>query len=236
MKKSLTIGMLHKAWKGLLIALLLTSTLGLLSGKKPSDSNKTIIWKLDNPALVGGFTPTILGAPQIVHDQTGMALAFDGVDDGLIIPTNPVMGWNKFTIEVLFKPASDGPAAPRFVHFQDSIGNRGTIEARITPQDDWYLDTFLKNGKTNKGLTLIDSTNLHPCDQWYWVSLVYDGEKMTHYVNAVKELEGKTDLIPMSAGQISLGVRLNQVNWFKGVIKEIRFHPAALDKQALQRH
>jgi len=39
----------------------------------------------------------------------------------------------------------------------------------------------------------------------------------------------------MSAGQISLGVRQNKVYWFKGGIREVRFHSAALTPENLQR-
>ena len=74
----------------------------------------------------------------------------------------------------------------------------------------------------------------HPADQWYWVALVYDDKKMLSYVNGKKELEGIVDFPPMTSGDISIGVRLNKVNWFKGLIKEIRFHPAALDSLTLQ--
>jgi hypothetical protein len=222
-------------WKGLLVGFLLIASIGLLAWRGQYEPKRTITWKLDDPELVGGFKPTLLGAPQVVKDKSGTSLFFDGVDDGLIIPTIPIKGWKKFTVEVLFKPDADGPIAPRFVHFEDTTGKRGTIEARITPAGMWYLDTFLKNGRTMKGLTLIDSANLHPCDQWYWISLVYDGEKMTHYINAKKELEGITEFGPLDTGQISLGVRLNKVNWFKGRIKEIRFHSDALKEEALGR-
>jgi hypothetical protein len=57
---------------------------------------------------------------------------------------------------------------------------------------------------------------------------------MIHYVDAAKEKEGTVSLDTMTAGQISIGVRLNQVNWFRGAIKEIRFHSAALKRSALQ--
>jgi Concanavalin A-like lectin/glucanases superfamily len=219
---------------GLSFILLFMCTLALLAGISPPGPPKTIIWKLQNPAMVGGFQPVVLGSPSIVREAKGTALSFDGVDDGLIVPVNPVNHWPRFTVEVLFKPASDGPAAPRFVHFQDTAGNRGTLELRVTPKGNWYADTFLRNGKTEKGLTLIDSLKQHPCNQWYWLALVYDGKKMSHYVNAVKELEGEMELAPMSTGQISLGVRLNKVNWFKGLIREIRFHPSPLNIQSLQ--
>lgn len=211
------------------------SALALMAVSRITDPSQTITWKLQNPKLVGNFHPVILGNPLVIKDDSGTSLSFNGINDGLIIPKIPIEGWTRFTIEVLFKPAGDGPAAPRFIHFQDTAANRGTVEIRVTSTGNWYLDTFLKNGKTDEGLTLIDSTKQHAGDQWYWAALVYDGRKMTSYVNAAKELEGDVNFVPMTTGQISLGVRLNKVNWFKGLISEIRFNPAALDPSALQR-
>ena len=203
------------------------------TGLKRIDPPGSIIWVMKDTSLVGGFAPVVLGTPSIVHDDAGTCLSFDGIDDGLIIPVNPVENWKQFTIEILFKPDADGPTAPRFMHFQDKTGNRGTIELRLTSGGQWYLDTFLKNGKTNKGLTLIDSTKLHPAGQWYWAALVFDGKKMIDYVNAKPEHEGLVELEPMGSGEISLGVRLNRINWFKGQIREVRFHPVVLDSKHL---
>jgi hypothetical protein len=62
----------------------------------------------------------------------------------------------------------------------------------------------------------------------------YDGKKMKSFVNGKKELEGEINFSAMTEGKISLGVRLNKVDWFKGQIKEIRFHPEALKSQGLQ--
>jgi len=209
----------------------------LLALTKTGEPAKTITWKLDNPALVGGFKSLILGNPLLIRDTSGTSLFFNGVNDGLVIPKIPIEGWTRFTIEVLFKPDASGPVAPRFIHFQDKQANRGTFEVRLAANKQWYLDTFLKNGATgtsDRGLTLIDSTLLHPADQWYWAALVYDGKRMTSYVNGLKELEGETNFTSVTTGEISVGVRLNKVNWYKGLIREIRFHPAALDHLALQ--
>jgi hypothetical protein len=206
----------------------------LLSAKKAIYATHTIAWKIQDTISIGGFKPTVLGNPVKTTDPKGSYLSFNGVNDGLIIPKIPIEGWKQFTIEVLFKPSSDGPVAPRFIHFEDKDLNRGTFEARITPQGRWYMDTFLKNGKTNKGLTLIDSTKLHDCNSWYWAAMIYDGKKMSSYVNGKKELEGDVDFPAMTNGNISFGVRLNKVNWFKGAIKEVRFHPVALDALKLQ--
>lgn len=138
------------------IIFLFISLLVLLAGTVPPLQPQTIIWKTH--LLIGGFRAAILGSPTIIHEKTGTALAFNGIDDVLILPVNPFKSWPQFTIEVLFKPISDGTAAPRFVHFQDTMGNRCTLEIRLTPKGSWYADTFLRNGKTEKELTLIDST------------------------------------------------------------------------------
>ena len=211
-----------------------TCMMGLLSGTTVNSADTKVVWKLDNPALIGGYKPLVLGNPSVVQ-SVPCSLFFNGVNDGLIFPVNPFEKLKTFTVEALFKPAADGPAAPRFVHFQDSANNRGTLEIRVTPQGSWYADIFLRNGKAENGLTLIDSTKLHACDRWYWLALVFDGKKMSSYVNGVKELEGDVSFEPMVAGQISLGVRLNRINWFKGQISELRFHPAPLGSDQLQR-
>ena len=219
--------------KKLLAALALVSLLGA-SAWRFTDSGKVITWVLSNPKLIGGFSPVVLGNPAVKTDGKDSSIYFNGVDDGLIVPTIPIEGWSKFTIEVLFKPDGSGGKAPRFIHFEDTALNRGTFELRLTNDGQWYFDGFLKNGKTNKGLTLIDSTKLHPVNKWFWAAIVYDGKKMRSYINGQKELEGEIDLPPMTRGNISLGVRLNKVNWFKGQIREIRFHPVVLDQKALQ--
>ena len=185
--------------------------------------------------MIGKFRPVILGNPTIKAEGKDSSIYFNGTNDGLIISTIPIEGWSEFSIEVLFKPDADGAPAPRFIHFEDTALNRGTFELRLTKDGQWYFDAFLKNGKTNKGLALIDSTKLHPANRWYWAALIFDGKKMYSYINGQKELEGEIDFQPMTTGNISLGVRLNKVNWFKGQIGEIRFHHAKLDAKTLQR-
>jgi hypothetical protein len=57
---------------------------------------------------------------------------------------------------------------------------------------------------------------------------------MASYINGEKELEGDVNVTPMVDGKISLGVRQNKVYWYKGIIREMRFHPAALTPGQLQ--
>ncbi len=206
----------------------------LLAGYK---SYAQTIWKLNNLDLIGNSKPEVIGKPIVKTDNGHKAIAFNGVDDGLFVTNVPVVGWKQFTIEILFKPDGDGPVAPRFIHFVDADGNRGTFEIRLTKNKQWYMDTFLKNGKAgDKGTALIDSSLTHPADRWYWVAMIFDGKNMTSYVNGQKEKEGISNFPTLGSGaQMSIGVRLNKVDWFKGQVSEIRFHPVALGQDALQK-
>jgi hypothetical protein len=206
----------------------------VLSAWKIFDSGKTIIWYLKDAKRIGGFNAVVLGNPVVKAEGKDSSVYFNGINDGLIIPAIPIEGWPKFTIEVLFKPDSDGPVAPRFIHFEDTLLNRGTFELRLTKNGQWYFDGFLRNGKTRKGVTLIDSAKLHPANKWHWAALVYDGNKMYSYINGQKELDAEMDFPALTKGNISLGVRLNKVNWFKGEIRKILFHPEAVEPKELR--
>ena len=191
-------------------------------------------WQLNSLTTIDEHNVTVLGEPDVVTADGLNAIAFDGSSDGLIVSMNPVAGMNQFTIEVLFKPDFDGLPEQRFIHFQDSLENRGLIETRVNPDSTWTLDTFLYNKDPDSRLTLLDRNITHPTDKWYWVALWYDGTTMKHYVNGVEELSGEVAFNPMTEGQISIGVRLNQVHWFKGLISELRFHDKALQENELQ--
>ncbi len=203
----------------------------LRGGAAESAPATSLVWTLDNVKLVGGHAALILGAPQVTAGEPG--IWFNGRNDGLILPVNPLAGLPAFTIEALIQPAADGAPAQRFLHIEDEHGNRALMEIRLSADGRWCLDTFLLCGDSR--LTLIEPARLHPAGRWYWVALRCDGRRMDHFVDGVKELEGALGFTPFAAGRLSLGVRLNQTFWFKGAIREVRFHPRALDAAALQR-
>jgi len=215
------------------ISLICLLALGCLTSAKAQ--RQPTIWQFNDLSKIGTYTPMIQGKPGVVKNGTITAISFNGAGDGLTIAACPIDGWHQFTIEVLFKPDGDGPKEPRFMHFEDKDGNRGTLELRLTPKKQWYLDAFLKNGKLNKGMALIDSTQLHPADKWYWAAMTYDGKKMISYVNGVKQLESPLDFPGMTGGQIAFGMRLNKVSWFKGSVSEARFYPEVLSPALLQK-
>jgi hypothetical protein len=199
---------------------------------------QSVVWTLDNVASIGGQKPEVLGAPKVVAATAGgSALRFNGQGDALLVPVNPLAGWKTFTVEALFLPETNGPSAQRFAYIIDNRNSRAAMETRSSDGKSWCLDTYLfsdRLGVTND-LTLRDTHRLHPNGKWTWVALVYDGKKMSHYVNGVKELQGKIAFPPMTSGSISFGMRFDRTFWFKGCIKEVRFAPVALKPDALQR-
>jgi len=192
------------------------------------------IWMVDDLTRLGGQRTTVWGAPQVADTERGRAVCFDGQRDGLVVGANPIEGLAAFTIEVLFRPDAGGEAATRFVHIAEEHGeNRALIETRATPDGRWYLDTFL-HGAAGK-LTLARADTAHVAGAWYWAALSYADRQMRHYVNGVLEASGSVAFGPLGPGQTSLGVRLNQISWFKGCVRELRVSPAALPAARLQR-
>ncbi len=200
---------------------------------RDADEVTPIVWKLDSVSKVGGHAVRALGSPPVVGEGEERAVCFNGASDALLIDDNPILGWRQFTIEALIKPDAVGPEEQRFLHIQDEHESRLLLETRLA-QRQWALDTFLFVSQDIR-LTLLDRQKAHPAEQWHWVALTFDGETMRHYVEGEQELEGKIAFQPMTKGRMSIGVRLNQVSWFKGCIREIRFTPAALQQASLQK-
>lgn len=191
------------------------------------------VWTLRDASRVGGQTTEVAGTPKATGAGPDAAIAFDGRGDGIFVPLNPLAGLKAFTIEVRFNPDSSGSEEQRFLHIEDESRHRVLMEIRMHDRQ-WSLDTFLSQDAGHK-LTLLDRTKRHPADREYWVALVYDGSKMSSYVDGELELAGEVEFAPMTTGRTSIGVRQNRVSWFKGTIAEVRFAPAA-DPDALHRH
>ena len=184
-------------------------------------------WQLDNLNSIGGNSTEVLGAPRLVEGPAGKALEFAGVRDGLIVDVNPLEGAETFTLEVIFQPYAGGLAEQRFIHLQECSGdNRALLETRLTRDGKWFLDTFIKSEAADQ--TLFAEDFKHSIGPWYQAALVFDGRGMRHYVNGRLELAGEMDFMPLQSGQISIGVRLNRVFWYRGRVSSLRFVDRAL--------
>lgn len=208
---------------------MLVLTSGLLIGCSPADAAQET-WVLDQTINIGGHGTTVIGSPTVVSTPFGDGLRFDG-DDGLIVGANPIAGARAFTIEMLLRPNVHQNAdldQPRILHIQspNPPDHRATLEGRIV-NGQWYLDAFLRTSAT-ANLALIDANKLHPADRWYSYALVYDGAEMRVYLDGALELSRPLAITPLVAGQTSLGMRFNQVNFYSGDIAKVRFTTSAL--------
>jgi hypothetical protein len=195
---------------------------------------RATVWDFTARDRIGNHPVTLSGAPAIGQDNSGGSICFAGEPDAALLDVNPIAGLNTFTIEALIKPSSGGAAEQRFLHIEDERKARVLLELRLVSPETWTLDTFLFDSPDSR-LTLLDRTKPHSTAEWHWVALTYDGTTMAHYVDGVRELEGKLAFRAMAPGKMSLGVRLNKVSWYQGCIGEIRFSPRALPASALQK-
>jgi hypothetical protein len=200
------------------------------------------VWELKSLKKTGGHRIEVFGTcpdgdqgPEIVKTEFGKAIQFDGIDDRLLVDNNPIGDSKEFTIEVVFKPypAYDISNAPRFIHIQDpgdALNKRVMIELRLTQNNEWYLDGFML---TDAGeLTLADSNLTHPIGEWSHVALTYKADTFKTFVNGVREKSGfvtfKKELVN-ETGKTSIGGRMDQRNYYCGLIKTFKITLAALE-------
>ena len=189
---------------------------------------KQIVWDINNAKSIAGLPTDTTGAPKVIETDKGKTVEFDGIGDGLFVDSLPLAGAEKFTLEIIFRPAAGGPTAQRFLHLQETGSeSRILIELRMPDSQNWYLDTYIKTDAGDH--TLAEPLKPHPVGQWYNATLVYDGAMMRHYVNGVEESSAKLAFDPLGRGKTSIGVRMNKVHWFKGAIRKIRFTDGVLE-------
>lgn len=197
-----------------------------------------VVWTFARPDKVGGLATEVLGEPRPVAGPGGRALAFDGQDDGLVVPAHPLAGAAAFTIEAVVRP-DGGKFEQRWLHLaQDAAdegvsgGTRMLFEVRVV-EDAWYLDAFVKGPGYNQ--TLIAPEKRHPVGRWAHVAQVCDGRTYACFVDGVLQAEAQIAFRPQGPGRTSVGVRMNRVDWFQGALREARFTPRALSPAQFRR-
>ena len=214
-------------WKIVVLAVSLVALCVALDAQSPGGGASGELWDLDRLDQIGGHKAEMLGRPQLIATPQGKAVQFDGQGDALLLEVNPLAGLQQFTVEVIFRPAAGGAKEQRFLHFQEAGSeNRLLFETRLTDDNRWFLDTFIKSGDGN--YTLFAERSLHPIGPWYHAAVTMDGRSMRHFVNGTEELSTPVSFTVQRAGQTSIGVRINKVHWYNGAIHQIRITPRAL--------
>ena len=164
----------------------------------------------------------IAGNPELITAPYGNAVYFDGVDDAFFLNQNPLNNLKEFTVEMIFKPATQSNFEQRILNIGEVSGDRMLLEIRAV-DNYWYFDGYAaSNG--NK-LALIDEERLHELNQWYHVAFVVTPNALATYVNGTLELEAPFPFKPIGSGSTSIGTRLNKRSYFKGTIYKIKITP-----------
>ena len=216
---------------------------GDASYKNPPDS---VVWQVDNLQSIGGHPISkVLGAPTVIDTPAGKAVLFNGVADALFVNTQPVAGFPKFTVEVVFRPDTGGAQAQRWFHMQAVGNDRVLFEMRLAG-NNWFLVSFVQSGAATARAYAVAFP--HPVGPWYHAAIVVDGVSMKHYINGVYENAGPCPMTegctpadvtmlaspyplaytPIGTGSTSLGCRITQSAFLKGAIRLARFTPRAL--------
>jgi hypothetical protein len=219
-----------------MLAAVLGIMVGLSAGAKQpvkQQLSKQVTWRFDDTALLGGHVTKVLGRPQVIETAMGKAIAFNGADDALVADVHPLAGAETWTWEMIFKPDADGRPEQRIFHLQsidpatgeDVPEERMLFEIRIV-KGEWCLDSFATSG--GQRLPLLNCEKRYPFGQWYRVTTVYDGKILKNYVGNELQGEGEVRLIPQRPGHLSVGVRINLKDYYKGAIYSTRFTRSAL--------
>jgi hypothetical protein len=208
---------------------------GLILSVAASSSQevKQVTWRFDDTASLGGHATKVLGHPKVIETPMGKAIAFNGVDDALFVDVHPLAGAETWTLEMIFKPDADGGAEQRIFHLQSIDPVMGTdvpqermlFEIRIR-DGKWCLDSFATSGGQSKAL--LNCEKKYPFGKWYRVTTVYDGKMLKNYVGEELQGGGEVKLVPQRPGHLSVGVRINLVDYYKGAIYSTRFTRSAL--------
>lgn len=186
------------------------------------------VWTFDNLREVGGQRLGLIGAPRLIDSPWGPATHFDGVRDGLFLDAHPLAGAATFTIEALFRP-DGGQFEQRWFHLESNQSppvppgkgdTRMLFEIRVV-EDRWYLDAFMAGPGYRQAM--VSPTKTYPVGRWYRVAQTYDGRTYRSFVDGELQMETSPVFTPQGPGRASVGVRLNQVAFFHGAVRQARF-------------
>jgi len=132
---------------------------------------------------------------------------------------------------VLFKPELGGAPRQQILHLADAEGGNVLLDLAVGARGDFRLHSFAKVGDEKRD---IDGPRVPPkAHAWYWAALTYSDETARLFLNGREQAVAHFALSPMTHGEMGLGYKLSEENWFRGCVREVRFANAALPAQEL---
>ena len=236
-----------------LVALLLAGALGLMSNVAvPADADVVAVVSspvgASNLAAAWGFGEAtgriafdssgnqaeglIFGGTRWLTARGGQALAFDGIDDYVLIGDPEPVNVRRYTIMAWIKPFSRGVSDPLRMEV-------------LEKQDSYWMNVRRDTGLLRCGSmfgppgsatqTAIDSVKPIPLNVWTHVACSYNGRRLLMYVsgNLVKSASAPTGLqvnnLPLALGVKQFSSGLRQAHWH-GLLDDMKIFNVALSQ------
>ena len=190
----------------------------------------TVLWNIDNLMLIGGFSATAAGHPQLTDSQQGAALEFNGKEDSITVDSLHFANSGTFSIVIVCCPKPGGRNRQRLVQMVETEGSRG-VSIDVETMDDGFYVICTASGQQQQ-MVLKDSSKIHDFEKWYSLSLVYDGIYLADYINGLGEVCSDFSLQPLNPGKTTIGSDSTNKMSFKGTISKILISRKVLEPEA----
>lgn len=193
-------------------------------------------WRFDTatgttaPDSTGTRTGTLTNGATWTTGRSGNAVALDGVNDYVALPTFDVTG-SRLTIAAWLRNGSfPSGVSQRFVSKASGTAASSTywMLAQTTSGGAARLQFRLRTGSSTTTLTATSGTL--PVNTWYHAVATYDGATMRLYLNGVEVgATAKTGTLATSTSvPVSIGRSPEGSNYMTGAIDDVRLYDRAL--------
>ena len=176
-----------------------------------------------------GNTGTISGATWTTQGRFGLALAFDGVNDLVVIAGVASLNLTAgMTLEGWIYPTAS------------QSGWRTIMQREV---DAYFLNASTAAGPLrpgggaiiNGGVSLATGPTASPVGSWTHVALTYDGAMLRLYVNgAAVASQPAAGTVEANTNPLRIGGNVPYGEYFQGIIDEVRVYNRALSAAELQ--
>lgn len=140
--------------------------------------------------IAGGHNGTSYNGVTFAPGEVGQAFSFDGIDDNVRIPFNPIFNsHNALTLEAWVFPVAFPSSTVTFFGKWDSVDGLDQRSYAFNVDAGGTVTFYINTDGSHENFQTITSSNNVPLNTWSHVAGVYDGSTMKVYVNG--ELRGQ---------------------------------------------
>jgi hypothetical protein len=171
-----------------------------------------------------GLDGTLNGGAKWVAGQLGGALAFDGSDDFVEIPHNPLLSiTGQITIAAWTNMATTASGEMAIVSKGGWAANDLPYELTETPGDVIFWQFYNDEGRDSC------SPNSPAVGEWHHIAATYDGKVFKCYIDGkLAEEWAYAGTMPKNTASVTIGRRSRGGTFFNGMIDDVAIYDRAL--------